>query len=156
MTETTGVWGIHAGGPRSRFLDLGVIELDRPGVGDLHGIGEDREAVKRRLTASYPDEKPGTIAAWAGVLLRFAYGPALGDLVVHPERATQSISIGRVATDYVFVEPGLHRREVQWLIRRLPRARFSDLARGEMSARVAFFSVRKSASEFTALTAERP
>jgi predicted Mrr-cat superfamily restriction endonuclease len=133
------------------FLGSGAIELDRPGVGDLRAIGEDRDAIKRRLAASYPDEKPGTIAAWAGVLLRFAYGPDVLDLVVHPERATQSVSIGRIVTGYDFVEPGLHRREVQWLVRRHPRAQFSDLARGEMSARVAFFSLRKSAGEFIAL-----
>ena len=80
------VWGIHAGGPQSPFVASGVIELDRVGVGDLHAIGEDRAAIKRRLAGSFPDARPGTIAAWAGVLLRFAYGPHVGDLVVHPER----------------------------------------------------------------------
>lgn len=141
-------WGIHAAGAQSPFVASGVIELDRPGVGDLRAIGEDREAIKRRLSHSYRDATPGTIAAWAGVLLRFAYGPALGDIVVHPERATQSVSIGRIVSDYQFAEPGLHRRQVRWLVRRLPRARLSDTARQEISARVAFFSLRESAAEF--------
>lgn len=151
----TQVWGIHAAGGRSPFLASGVLELDRPGVGDLRDIGEDRDAIKSLLSGSYPDAKPGTIAAWAGVLLRFAYGPALGDVVVHPERASQSVSIGRIVSGYQFAEPDLHRREVRWLVRRAPRARFSDAARQEISARVAFFSVRESTTEFLDLLGER-
>jgi len=132
-----------------------VVELDRPGVGNLQAIGDDRAAVKRRLALSYPDERPGTIAAWAGVLLRFAYGSELGDFVVHPERATQTVSIGRIIGDYRFTEPGLHQRDVTWLIRRRSRAQLSDGARKDLSARVAFFAVRGSADEFLALAAHR-
>jgi predicted Mrr-cat superfamily restriction endonuclease len=149
------VWGIHAGGQRSPFLASNVLELDRPGVGDLRVLGADRRAIKRKLAASYPNEKPGTIAAWAGVLLRFAYGPAIGDLVVHPERATQSVSIGRIAGEYRFSEPGLHQREVAWLVRRCPRAQFSESARKDISTRVAFFAIRDSAEEFVDRTAGR-
>jgi len=77
----TGEWGIRAGGQRSTFLATGVIELYRPGVGDLLAIGEDREAVKRRVAAS--DPKAGTIAAWAGAAALRAW----------PRRSATSLSI---------------------------------------------------------------
>ena len=61
------------------------------------------------------------------------------------------MSIGRVESDYRFQEPSLHRRRVVWLATRLPRAGFSDVARQELSARVAFFAVRDSADEFASV-----
>lgn len=144
-------WGIHAGGPRSPFLTAGVIELDRPGVGDLGSVGNDRAAVKRRLLEAYPETKPGTIAAWTGVLLRFAFDPELGDLVIHPERDTRSVSLGRISGTYEYLEPGIHRRTVTWVVRRHPRDDFSKAARQELSTRQAFFVVRRTAPEFEAL-----
>jgi predicted Mrr-cat superfamily restriction endonuclease len=141
------VWGIHAGGPRSSFLDTGVVVLERAGIRDLQLIGDDRAAIKAELTRSYPDEKPGTIAAWAGVLRRFAFEPAVGDVLAHPERATRSVSIGRVESDYYWEAPDRHCRRVRWLARRVPRSDFSDAARQELSARVAFFAVRATADE---------
>lgn len=145
------VWGIHAGGPRSPFLDTGLVVLERPGVRDLHTVGEDRAAVKRELTASYPEARTGTVAAWAGVLLRFAFEPEVGDLLVHPERATRSVSIGRITSDYHWEAPDRHCRRVTWLLQRTPRDRVSDGATKELSARVAFFAVRQHADELTQL-----
>jgi predicted Mrr-cat superfamily restriction endonuclease len=143
----TSVWGIHAGGPRSPFLQSGVVVPDRAGIRDLRLVGEDREATKRELTASYPDAKPGTVAAWAGVLLRFAFEPEVGDLLAHPERATQTISIGRIESDYFREAPDRHCRRVPWVARRIPRRGLSDGAHKELSARVAFFAVRNHADE---------
>jgi hypothetical protein len=40
----TTVWRIHAGGPRSPFLDGDVIVLERAGIRDLRLLGEDRDA----------------------------------------------------------------------------------------------------------------
>lgn len=142
------VWGIHAGGPRSPFLDTGVVVLERAGIRDLRLAGEDRAAVKRELTASHPGAKPGTVAAWAGVLLRFAFEPDVGDLLVHPERATTSVSIGSIDSDYYWEAPDRHCRRVTWLVRRIPRRRISDSAAKEISARVAFFAVQHHADEF--------
>ena len=143
----TAVWGIHAGGPHSSFLDTGVVVLERAGIRDLRLIGDDRAAIKAELARSYPDKKPGTIAAWAGVLLRFAFEPAVGDVIAHPERASSSVSIGRIESDYYWEAPDRHCRRVCWLARRVPRADFSDVARQELSARVAFFAVRAVAEE---------
>jgi predicted Mrr-cat superfamily restriction endonuclease len=125
--------------------------LERPGIRDLHLVGENRTAVKRELTASYPEAKTGTVAAWAGVLLRFAFEPQVGDLLVHPERATTSVSIGRIASDYYWEKPDRHCRRVTWLVRRMPRERLSEGAARELSARVAFFAVRQHADELAHL-----
>jgi hypothetical protein len=75
QVDGTAAWGIHAGGRRSPFLQPGVVVLERAGIGDLREIGPDRGAIKAELARSYPDAKSGTIAAWAGVLLRFAFEP---------------------------------------------------------------------------------
>jgi predicted Mrr-cat superfamily restriction endonuclease len=121
------------------------------GVRDLQLIGDDRAAIKAELTRSYPQEKPGTIAAWAGVLLRFGFEPAVGDLIAHPERATSSVSLGRIESDYYWEAPDRHCRRVRWLARRVPRSDFSDEARQELSARVAFFAVRAAAGDIARL-----
>lgn len=146
----TAVWGIHAGGPCSPFLDTGVVVLERAGIRGLRLIGDDRAAIKTELAHHYPNEKPGTIAAWAGVLRRFAFEPSVGDLLAHPERATRSVSIGRIESDYYWEAPDRHCRRVRWLARRVPRADFSDDVRQELSARVAFFAVRKNPDEILA------
>lgn len=88
---------------------------------------------------------------WAGVMLRFASVAEVGDVLVHPERATSTVSVGRIASDYYFEEPDRHCRRVTWLVTRYPRRELSDIARKEVSARTAFFAVRRSADEFLAL-----
>jgi 5-methylcytosine-specific restriction protein B len=145
------VGGVHAGGPRSPFLNTGVVVRERAGIRDLQLVGEDRAAVKRELAASYPDAKTGTVAAWAGVLLRFAFAREAGDLLVHPERASTSVSIGRVDSEYYWEAPDRHCRGVTWLVRRVPRKRLSEGAAKELSARVAFFAVRRHADELAQL-----
>ena len=147
----TAMWGIHADAPRSAFLATGVIVLERGGIGDLHAIGEDRDAFRRRLGASHPDAKAEAVSVWASALMRFGFAAGVGDVVVHPERASGSISVGRIDSDYYFEEPDRHCRRVAWLVRRFPRADLSDVARREVSARAAFFAVRHSADEIYAL-----
>ena len=85
-----------------------MVVLERAGIRDIRLIGDDRAAIKAELARSYPDEKPGTIAAWAGVLLRFAFEPAIGDFLAHPGRATRSVSIGRIESDYYWEAPDRH------------------------------------------------
>src|SRR3954454_909849 len=64
------LWGIH-GLVNEDFLKSGQIVLERPMIGDLLLIGDDRKRIKRRLGLAYPQERPGTIVAWASVLRRF-------------------------------------------------------------------------------------
>lgn len=109
--------------------------------------------LKEILQASYPDESWHTVAAWAGVLLRFAFHASIGDIVIHPERESRTISVGRIETDYEFGAPDLHLRKVTWLVRRIPRDQFSRGARQQASNRLAFFEVLEHADEFRGLGA---
>lgn len=70
-------WGIHGRRPAFEMVLERLIALERPGIGNMHAIGDDRGRVERALRASYPNGKDGTIRNWTTVLLRFAFGPAV-------------------------------------------------------------------------------
>ena len=147
------IWGIH-GLPLVDFIALGAVMLERPRSGDLGSLGDDRAALKRRLATAYPGESAGTIAAWAGVLRRFAFEPRVGDLLFHPDRRSRTVSIGRIAGDYRWEANGgsdVHVRRVTWLRTAVPRDRLSDEAAAAISARVAFFEIKRATDELHAL-----
>lgn len=110
--------------------------------------------MKGTLSTSYPAEKPGTIAAWAGVLLRFAFEANEGELVIHPNKFNRTLAFGRLVDGYFFDEAGLHCRRVRWLVTGVPRDAFSDDAQKAVSGRHAFFAVPR-AVEFDRWLAER-
>jgi predicted Mrr-cat superfamily restriction endonuclease len=151
------VWGIHGRRPWFEMVRDGAIALERPGIGDLQAVGYDRATVQRRLREAYPDEKEGTIRAWTTVLLRFAFEPQLGDLVIHPDPRTRTISVGRITGRYEFEsEPReLHRRAAQWLLTDIPRDELSADARQDISRRPAFFEVKIAGDEIRALVVRR-
>lgn len=151
------VWGVHGRRPGFEMVRDRVVVLERAGIGDLHAVGEDRGRVERKLRASYPDEKDGTIRTWTTVLLRFAFGPAVGDLVVHPDPLARTVSVGRITGEYEFrAQPReLHLRTAQWLLTNIPRDRLSEEARQDISQRTAFFEIRHAADEFRALASSQ-
>lgn len=127
----------------------GVVALERAGVGDVRALGDDREQVAARLRDSYPREKDGTIRAWTTVLLRFAFGPTPGDLVVHPDPLTRTFSIGRITGDYEF-HPGdkeLHVRSATWLATGVRREELSAGGQKDISQRPAFFELQRAGAE---------
>lgn len=150
------VWGIHGRRPAFEMVRDRVIALERAGIGDLQAIGKDRGRVADRLRASYPDRKTtpdGTIRNWTTVLLRFTFEPAIGDLVVHPDPKSRTVSIGRITSGYRFeaAPRELHLRDVEWLVTGIPRDRLSDAARQDISQRPAFFGVPVAGDEFATL-----
>jgi restriction system protein len=89
------------------------------------------------------------------MLLRFAFGMRVGDLVIHPRKADATLSFGRVAGDYHW-EAGAppdnrHRRAVEWLETGVPRMLFSDSARHELGSSITLFRVRRNAEELRAV-----
>jgi predicted Mrr-cat superfamily restriction endonuclease len=133
-----------------------LLVLERAGIGDLRAVGHDRDRVFATLRRSYPDPvktKDGTIQVWTTVLLRFAFEPAVGDLVVHPDPRRRTVSIGRVASGYRFdaAPPERHLRDVERLKTGIPRDRLSAEAQQDISQRPTFFEVRKAGDEFRAL-----
>ena len=144
------IWGIHNYRPGVDFVDSGYVALGWLPIGDLREIGADRDAMKAALTAAYPQARARAIPVWAGILLRFAFEMAPGDLVVHPSKPDSTINFARVAGPYRFeAEAPLlrHRREVEWLHTGVPREAFSERARYELGASMTLFKIRRHAAE---------
>jgi len=148
------MWGIHSDRPEVDFVDAGFVAIGWMAMPDLRGVGDDRDAMKAALAAAYPDASPRALSAWAGMLLRFAFEMRPGDLVVHPDKAERTVSVGRVDGDYRFEPraPDLrHRRDITWLATGVPRALFSKEALHEVGSSLTLFRVRRYAPEFRAL-----
>jgi restriction system protein len=154
LPQVEAMWGIHSDRPELDLVDAGFIAIGWRWMPDLRRVGNDREAMKATLAASYPDASAGAIAAWAGMLLRFAFELRPGDLVVHPYKPESTINVGRIDGDYRF-EPRApelrHRRDVTWLATGVPRALFSKAALYELGSSLTLFRVRRNADEFRAL-----
>ena len=120
------VWGIHNDEiPAQELVDRGFISVGWDAIGDLNEIGNDRDAVRAALRQAYPEAKEGAHRIWAGVLLRFAFVLAEGDVVVAADRQHKLINIGRITGPYRY-EPGNnhpHRRDVEWLATDNPEPR---------------------------------
>ena len=153
---TVQVWGIHNDELGPELLEGGFISISWDEIGDLRSIGADRELIKMRATASYPEAKPRAVALWAGTLYRFAHELAVGDLVVAPYRIDSTINIGRVVGGYEYnaaapTQP--HRRRVSWLKIGVSRALFSQPALYELGSLVTLFHIRRHAEEFATYAA---
>ena len=149
----TVIWGLHNDHPSLDLVSNNFVSVGWDEIGDLNAIGADKELLKRRLAAAYPDAKPGAIPIWAGVLYRFGFEMQQGDLVIYPHRPDSTLNFGRIEGDYYW-EPGavLHRnrRSVKWLMTGVPRAQFSQTARYEVGSAVTLFRVKHHAQEFEA------
>ncbi len=145
------MWGIHSDKPRFDFVSGEFIALGWSRLGDLRGIGDDQEEIKAALATAYPEARRRAIPVWAGMLRRFAFEMAPGDIVVHPHKPDSTLSFGRVRSEYRW-EPDApdvrHRREVTWLHTGVPREAFSKGAGHELCAAMTLFRVRRHAQEF--------
>src|SRR5699024_8277223 len=102
------------------------------------------------LRRAYPEAKEGAIPVWAGMLHRFAFALAEGDVVIAADRQHRLINIGRIAGPYRY-EDGTthpHRRDVEWLVTDIPRTSFSQPALNEIGSALTLFQVRRHAKEF--------
>ncbi|MEA2267716.1 MAG: restriction system protein [Solirubrobacteraceae bacterium] len=149
-------WGIHPLRPSLDFLAEDLIVLERPGVGDLRKIGDDRDALNALLQARYPRKTEDTIRRWAGTLLRFAFAAQPGDLIVHPDAARRTLSFGRLVGDYFWRDghpADQHCRKVQWRRTGIARERFTAEAQKAVEGRAAFFGIGEAGPEFEAYVA---
>lgn len=149
----TSIWGVHNDQPQLDLVANGFISIGWGDVGDLSAIGDDRDAMKARVAAAYPDSKPGAIPGTAGTLLAFAYRMQPGDLVVYPYKPDSTLNFAKIEGDYYFegaaaLQP--NRRRVKWLKTGVPRTTFSQTARYEIGSAVTVFRVKNHADEFAA------
>lgn len=154
----TSVWGVHNDRFGHELVDGGFISIGWDELGDLREIGSDREALKAALTKAYPDDKPRTVAGWAGILLRFGAEIAEGDVIVAPYRPDSTINIGIVTGPYEFhaKEPThRHRRRVRWEKLGVSRTVFTQAALYEIGSLLTVFGIRKHPQEFLAVLSTR-
>ena len=144
------IWGIHNDRPELELIDNGFVSVGWDRIGDLRRLGPEREAIKAALAGAYPKAGPRAVAAWAGVLVRFAWEIAPGDLVVYPYKPDRTLNFGRVAGGYRFESDApthRHRRTVEWLQTGVPRELFTPGALYELGSALTLFRVRRHAEE---------
>lgn len=145
-------WGIHNDRiPAAELVAGGFVSIAWEEVGDLREIGDDQTALKDVLARTHPEAKPGALPVWAGVLRRFAFEMAEGDLVIAPSKQAPVINIGRVAGPYTYLADApahRHRRPVEWLLRDVPRTVFSQGALYEVGSAMTLFQIANHAHEF--------
>lgn len=76
--EEKRIWGIHTKDD-NLFLKDNLIAIGWREMGDLSKIETNRDAFKKKYTATYPDAKKGSIATGAGMLYRFCHEAQGGD-----------------------------------------------------------------------------
>lgn len=153
------MWGVHSDQPQLDLVGNGFTAIGWTEMGDLSLIGDDREAMKAKVAATYPNLKPGAIPGTAGTLLSFAYRMQVGDLLVYPYRPDSTLNFGRIESDYYHdAAAPLHRnrREVTWLKTDVPRTNFSQSARYEVGAAVTVFRVKNHVDEFLRFIEDGP
>ena len=80
-----------------------------------------RTDIFKKVEASNPNEKAGTLQNWAVQLNQLRNDMAEGDLVVVPLKTTGQIAVGAVVGDYFQAEGDHPARRVRWLVTDLPR-----------------------------------
>lgn len=151
------IWGIHNDEiPAEELVDRGFISVGWDRVGDLRNHGNDREAIQTELRRVYPESKEGAYRTWAGVLRRFAFVLAEGDVVVAADRQNKLINLGRITGPYRYEQGEIHphRRDVEWLVTGIPRTSFSQPALNEIGSAITLFQVKRHAQEFLTVLAD--
>lgn len=145
------VWGVHNDQPQLDLVSNGFISIGWPLMGDLSVVGNDKDAMKAKVAAAYPNAKPNAIPGTAGTLLAFTFRMKQGDLVIYPHKPDSTLNFGQIASDYYY-EPAValhrNRRKVDWLRTGVPRTTFSKPARYEVGSAVTVFRVKNHTDEF--------
>ncbi len=143
-------WGIHSDQPHLDFVGNGLISVGWEELGDLREIGDDQQAMKDQLAERYTPDKKSAFPGWAGMLRRFAFEMTVGDVIVFPHKPDSTVNIGRIASDYRFVQGDEqpNQRSVEWIVTGMPRTEFSQSALYEIGAAITLFKIKNHAAEF--------
>lgn len=149
-------WGIHNNKPEVDPRADNAVRIGWDEMGDLSTIAPTRDAFKASLVAMMPGISEEKIPSNAGTLYRFVHSMQIGDVVVCPHRATNTLDIGRVSGPYEFhPESVIHKqwRPVTWLRTGVPRSELSEAAQEEVSSATTLFSVKTAEDEIEHLLA---
>lgn len=109
--------GRHGEG-ENEALGAGIVGIGWAEVGDLAQLGTSDE-LRKRLSVTYPDAKPSTLANWAGQVDAFRFRMEVGDLVALPLKSAPAVAFGRVTGAYSYSRGAVaeirHQRPVEWI-----------------------------------------
>jgi len=125
------VWMVRAGkdGEQEEMaLAKSVAVVGWPELPDMTPVST-RQDLRILLEASYPEEKPKTLANWESQLWPLRDTIQEGDIVMLPLKTRSDIAIGRVKGPYAYradlPRGPFHTRPVDWL-KELPRNAFDQ------------------------------
>ena len=95
-------WGIHNNIPAIDPRADNAVRIGWDEMGDLSTIAPTRDAFKASLVAKMPEISDEQIPSTAGTLYRFVHTVQIGDVIVCPQRANNTLDIGRVSGSYEF------------------------------------------------------
>lgn len=145
------MWGIHNDALGAELVEKGFVSIGWKEVSDLRTIGGERTLLKNVVQRTYPHIKPGAVPVWAGILYRFGFEMAEGDLVIAPYKPDSTLNFGVVSGPYEYhgdVATHPHRRKVRWLKTGVARGLFPQAALYEIGSAVTLFQVRRHADVF--------
>lgn len=150
----TAMWGIHNDTLTSELVTDGFVSVGWGPVPDLDGLGVTREEIKASLATIYPDRSAATIAAWAGILLRFRDEIQIGDVIVAPYKPDRTVNVGIITSGYYYdaaAPEHRHRRRVEWKRVGTPRVDLTPAGRDALSRLQTVFAIRTATAEFAGL-----
>jgi restriction system protein len=99
-------------------LENHIVGIGWSEIGDLASVSSSDE-IRVRLNATFADEKPSTLANWAGQIGAFRLRMRVGDLVALPLKSTPAVAFGRITGEYAYhpnaVDALRHQRPVEWI-----------------------------------------
>ncbi len=145
------VWVVRNDALGDELFEGGFISIGWDCVGDLQQIDPDTAQITTLLQQGYPNAKQGAFPVWAGILKRFAFEMAPGDIVIYPVKETNTLNFGRVTGGYFYV-PDVpehhHRRPVEWTQRDVPRLTFPQEVLNGINVPLTLFKVAKGNADF--------
>src|SRR3989344_1177265 len=154
MNSQKTIWGFHARIENEQFfIDNSVIGIGWSPVGSLIGLTE-REQVKEKYRAIFPDHSNAKVSTSAGQLYRFANEAKKGDLIAMTRKGGEKeVCIGEITGDYFFDakknEHNPHLCQVKWL-KSVRRELFSQGCLYELGSALTLFQVKEYGGEILA------
>src|SRR5262249_18486258 len=131
------------------FFKKNLVAIGWHEMGDLTTV-KSQEALKKLYRQTYPQAKPGKIAAAAAVIQKFCNVAQKTDPVITYDRNTREYLIGEITSDYYY-KPGVipdhpNIRDVEWK-NRVSRDELQAATRNSLGSTLTLFAVSPEAWE---------
>jgi restriction system protein len=145
-------WVIRAGvrgNADNYFLQMSVIVLSDPGLGDLSRIDRSRHAFYQSYRSIRPKDGRASIVAVAGKYFRFVHEIKIGEIVIYPSISTGIVHVGTIESGYFFSKNSPyfpHQRKARWTAT-IPKDSLSQSAQYELGAARTLFKCKRHLAE---------